>query len=72
MGLAHMEAAFKGKIKFNNLNEDELGLLLWALYIHPDAQQNIGKGKPYGFGNIKVKDISLSVKDISKKLYRKI
>ena len=60
-------AAFKGKIKFNNLNEDELGLLLWALYIHPDAQQNIGKGKPYGFGNIKVKDISLSVKDISKK-----
>lgn len=60
-------ARFKGKIKFNNLNEDELGLLVWALYIHKDANQNIGKGKPYGFGNIKIKDISIKVQDTNKK-----
>lgn len=58
---------FKGKIKFNNLNEDELGLLVWALYIHKDANQNIGKGKPYGFGNIKIKDISIKVQDVNEK-----
>lgn len=60
-------ARFKGRIKFNNLNEDELGLLVWALYIHKDANQNIGKGKPYGFGNIKIKDISIKVQDTNKK-----
>lgn len=60
-------ARFKGKIKFNNLNEDELGLLVWALYIHKDANQNIGKGKPYGFGNIKIKDISIKVQDVNEK-----
>ena len=58
---------FKGKIKFKNLNEDELGLLVWALYIHKDANQNIGKGKPYGFGNIKIKDIVIKVDNTEEK-----
>lgn len=54
-------ASFKGKITFENLHEDELGLLLWSLYIHKDAKQNIGKGKPYGYGNISIKDIEAKV-----------
>lgn len=60
-------AQFKGKISFNNLYEDELGLLLWSLYIDKDAKQNIGKGKPYGFGNISIKDIKLSINNLNDK-----
>lgn len=60
-------AKFKGKISFTNLSEDELGLLVWSLYIDKDAHQNIGKGKPYGFGNIVIRDIKVKVKDVTAK-----
>lgn len=39
---------FKAKITFDQLHEDELGLLLWALQ-GPSFHQ-IGMGKPYGYG----------------------
>ena len=45
---------FKGKIKFNNVTEEELGMLLWGLLLEDNSQQNIGKGKPYGYGRISV------------------
>ena len=45
---------FKGTVYFNNLMEEELGLLLWAMKIDDKAYQNIGKGKAYGYGRIKL------------------
>ncbi|MCY6485462.1 TIGR03986 family CRISPR-associated RAMP protein [Clostridium aestuarii] len=58
---------FKGKIYFNNLYEDELGLLLWSLKLNDGCYQNIGMGKSHGFGRIKVKDIDLSLENLKNK-----
>ncbi len=58
---------FEGKIYFNNLYEDELGLLLWSLKLDEGCYQNVGLAKPYGFGRIKVENIDLYVEDIDKK-----
>ena len=48
-------SAFSGSIHFRNLHPDELGLLLWCLVLDPDCQQNIGRGKPYGYGRVEIK-----------------
>lgn len=45
---------FKGIIRFKNLHDDELGLLLWALKLDEGCYQSLGMGKPYGFGRVKV------------------
>lgn len=58
---------FKGKIHFENLEKDELGLLLWSLRLEENCYQNIGLAKPYGFGRVKVKDINLKLEDLDKK-----
>lgn len=58
---------FRGKINFNNLSQDELGLLLWSIKLNDDSIQNIGMGKPYGFGRIKVNVNKLEIEDIKNK-----
>lgn len=45
---------FRGVIRYKNLTEDELGLLLWSLRLDENCFQTIGKGKPYGYGRMKV------------------
>lgn len=45
---------FRGVIRYRNLTEDELGLLLWSLRLDENCFQTIGKGKPYGYGRMKV------------------
>ena len=47
-------AEFTGKIRFHNLKEEELGLLVWGIYLSSQSEQNIGKAKPYGFGRVQV------------------
>ncbi len=51
------DSIFKGVIRFDNLTERELGLLLWALKLEKDSEMNIGKGKPYGYGVITISDV---------------
>lgn len=48
---------FKGKIRFHNLKEVELGALLSVLTFHgqKDCCHNIGAAKPLGYGKIKMK-----------------
>lgn len=60
-------AKFRGKIFFKNLDEDELGLLLWSLKLNEDCYQNIGLAKPYGYGRVKVEGINLKIENINKK-----
>lgn len=54
---------FKGKIHYENLTEDELGLLLYALYLKGDAYQSIGMGKPYGYGRVKIENLNVIAYD---------
>ncbi len=58
---------FKGKIHFNNLYKDELGLLLWSLRLNENCFQNIGLAKPYGFGRVKIENLTLKLEDLQKK-----
>lgn len=59
-------ARFKGKVRFKNLAEDEIGLLLWCIRLNEESQQNIGKGKPYGYGRIQVENMRLRLLDVEK------
>ncbi|MBR3358655.1 MAG: TIGR03986 family CRISPR-associated RAMP protein [Solobacterium sp.] len=63
-------SVFKGKICFENLSEDELGLLLLSLrYSDTDEKETfmLGKGKPYGFGTVTLKNIRLFQLDPEKR-----
>lgn len=55
--------SFTGQIRFTNLSEEELGMLLWSLLLEKESQQNIGKGKPYGYGRVKVSLKQLNILD---------
>lgn len=48
---------FLAEIRFNELYEDELGLLIWS--IKEPAFQQIGMGKPYGYGVVKFNNIKV-------------
>ncbi|WP_368491080.1 TIGR03986 family CRISPR-associated RAMP protein [Clostridium sp. BJN0013] len=61
------KTVFKGKIYFNNLTKEELGLISWALKVKDGAYETIGYGKPYGFGRVKVENINIKTEDIRKK-----
>lgn len=50
-------AKFVGTIKFENLQDYELGALLFVLKLKDDLYTNIGMGKPLGLGVIKIKPI---------------
>lgn len=45
---------FTGRIRFENLNSTELGILLMALQLQEDCFHHIGMAKPYGFGRVKI------------------
>lgn len=45
---------FTGTIHYQNLSEDELGLLLWCLRLEDGCYQQLGKAKPYGYGRVKL------------------
>lgn len=55
---------FQGVIRYKNLSEAELGLLLWALRLDEGCYQNIGMGKPYGYGRVKLTIDSLTEYDL--------
>lgn len=61
---------FTGVVRFKNLHEDELGLLLWSLVLnendHQHRCQTIGKGKPYGFGRVHVQATQLNIWDMNR------
>lgn len=55
---------FSGKVRFHNLQKDELGLLLWSIALNKESEQNIGKAKAYGFGRIKITIDKLELFDL--------
>lgn len=65
------DSTFKGKIRFNSLTKDELGLLIFSLVPFENGFENIGQGKPFGFGKVKISLNDLYVKD-NDKAYKNI
>lgn len=57
---------FRGTIRFRNLTEQELGLLLWSLRLDEGCFQTIGMGKPYGYGRMSVQIERLREIDLNK------
>ncbi|EIM72577.1 hypothetical protein A3SI_19676 [Nitritalea halalkaliphila LW7] len=54
-------AIFKTKVRFHNLKSVEIGALLSAITFHHNADRyshNIGLGKPFGYGRVKVQILS--------------
>lgn len=47
-------AVFKGRIRFENLTNVELGALLFSLTLKDNLCHKIGMGKPLGLGSIKI------------------
>lgn len=45
---------FKGKIRFENLSDEELGALLFTLDLPEKCYHKLGMGKPLGLGSIKI------------------
>lgn len=58
--------SFGGKVRFQNLSEDELGLLIWSLSLETDSNQNIGRAKSFGYGRIGLSLEQLSLYDYEK------
>ena len=52
---------FIGKVRFQNLTKDELGLLLWSIRLNENSAMNIGKAKAYGYGVITVNILEAKV-----------
>ena len=59
-------SVFNGSIRFQNLTQAELGLLLWSIYLDKNSLMNIGKGKAFGFGAIDITEVQLKVFDTQK------
>lgn len=59
-------AEFEGKVRFQNLTEAELGLLLWSITLDQGCKMNIGKGKPFGLGVICFSGIKVKSFDLGK------
>lgn len=54
-------AEFTFTVDFDNLDESELGLLLWSLEIEGEMAHKLGMGKPLGLGSVKIKIEKLEV-----------
>lgn len=59
-------ALFHGKIRFQNLTKDELGLLVWGIKLNDNSRMNVGKAKAFGYGVISVSDIKVRTVNIEK------
>lgn len=61
--LAMPNSQFNAEIRFNNLNEQELALLLAALEPAPSYYHQLGMGKPHGYGQVKLQVTGIKLVD---------
>lgn len=57
---------FRGTIRFKNLSEMELGLLLWAIRLNPGCYQTIGMGKAFGLGRASIEIEKLRIQNVER------
>lgn len=58
---------FSGKIYFQNLSDDELGLLLLSIKYNENCRENIGMAKSYGLGRVNFDNINLYLENMDNK-----
>ena len=58
---------FNGRVYFNNLTDDELGLLLLSIKYNDKSRESIGMAKGYGLGKVDFNKVDLYLEDISSK-----
>jgi hypothetical protein len=56
-------ARFAFRVYFENLTDEELGALLWALELPAGCAHKLGMGKPLGLGSARIKVTSLRLTD---------
>lgn len=49
-----LEGKFAGSIRFKNLQNDELGLLLWSILLEKTCFHTLGQAKSFGFGRVSI------------------
>ena len=54
---------FIGKIYYENLSKDELGLLAYAVCLTENSYQNMGMAKAYGYGKIRFSNVQIKYYD---------
>jgi len=54
---------FTGRIRFENLTNEELGALLFAIELPENCCHKLGMGKPYGLGTVKLSIEKLHIDD---------
>lgn len=59
-------ARFAGSIVYNNLREDELGLLVLSIVLTKNSKQNIGLAKSLGYGKFHFENVVTSYDDYDK------
>lgn len=59
-------SCFRGTIRFKNLRKYELGLLLWSIRLEEESWMNLGKGKAYGYGAMKLTELKARSVEYSK------
>ena len=59
-------SCFRGTIRFKNLRKYELGLLLWSIRLEKESWMNLGKGKAYGYGAMKLTELKARSIEYSK------
>jgi len=59
--LEAVEGTLCFEVRFTNLTDDELGLLVYALALEPDLRHHLGYAKPYGLGTVRVEVSSLEL-----------
>jgi CRISPR/Cas system CSM-associated protein Csm3 (group 7 of RAMP superfamily) len=64
-------AVFGFEVSFQNLADEELGLLLYSLILEPGMRHKIGMGKPVGLGSVRIEILELKLDD-PKKRYRSL
>jgi CRISPR/Cas system CSM-associated protein Csm3 (group 7 of RAMP superfamily) len=57
--IVNEEAKFHFRVDFENLEESELDMFIFALVLEKDWCHKLGYGKPFGLGSIKISIISL-------------
>ena len=58
---------FSGKIYFQNLTDDELGLLLLSIKYNEKSRENLGMAKAYGLGRVNFDNIDLYLEKVENK-----
>lgn len=56
-------SVFAFRVKFWGLNQEELGLLAYALFLEPELRHKLGMGKPVGLGSVVISPEAVQIEE---------